>query len=224
MEQQVKMVNIFIGYDPKETICHAVCYNSIIRQASAPVSIVPLNLKNLPMYKEMHTDGSTEFSYSRFLVPHLMDYQGWALYMDCDMILTTDIAELIALVDPTKAVQCIKHNYQTKQDIKFFNQSNRNYPRKNWSSLMLFNCAHPYNRVLTPEFIQTNTGSYLHQLSWLGDEAIGELPIEWNWLADEYGVNDSAKIIHYTLGAPCFEEYKNTPMSDRWFAELALVS
>ena len=117
------MIKLFVGYDPKESICYSVCSNSIIRHASQPVSITPLNLKNLTEYNETHTDGSTEFSYSRFLVPYLMNYQGWAIYMDCDMILTSDILELWTLGDPSKAVQCVKHDYQTKQAVKFFSQA-----------------------------------------------------------------------------------------------------
>ena len=173
------------------------------------------------MYRETHTDGSTEFSYSRFLVPYLMNYQGWALYIDSDMLLTTDITELWKLLDNDKAIICVKHDYQTKAASKFFGNSNRNFYRKNWSSVVLYNCAHPSNRVLTPTLIESSTGAFLHQFEWLTDDEIGRLPKEWNWLADEYGVNDQAKLIHYTLGAPCFEDYKNTPMADLWFKELS---
>lgn len=218
------MVKIFVGYDPKEAICYSVCSNSITRYATRPVSITPLNLKNLPGYTEVHTDGSTEFSYSRFLVPYLMDYQGWAIYMDCDMIITSDIQELWNMIDPTKAVQCVKHDYKTKQQVKFFNNTNQNYAKKNWSSLMLFNCGHPAVQQLTPKFIENNTGTFLHQFEWLDENLIGELPIEWNWLADEYGINNKAKLVHYTLGAPCFEEYKNIPMADVWFTELSYIN
>lgn len=214
------MINIFIGYDPKEAVCYSVCSNSITRLASYPVAITPLNLANIPEYNEIHTDGSTEFSYSRFLVPYLMNYQGWAIYMDCDMVLHSDISELWNLRDHSNAIQCVKHDYQTKQSTKFLNQVNYNYPRKNWSSLMLINCQHPLNRILTPKMIESHTGDYLHQFSWLDDSDISELPIEWNWLSDEYGVNDHAKLIHYTLGSPCFDQYKNTPMANLWFEEL----
>lgn len=218
------MINIFIGYDPREAICYSVCSNSILRNATVPLTISPLNLKNLPMYQETHSDGSTEFSYSRFLVPYLMDYQGWAIFLDGDMVVNSDIRELVELADPTKSVMCVQHNYQTKASIKFLNSTNRNYKRKNWSSVVLYNCAHPSNRILTPSLIESSTGTFLHQFAWLADDEIGGLPKEWNWLADEYGENDQAKLVHYTLGAPCFEDYKNTPMADRWFKELSYVN
>lgn len=214
------MINVFIGYDPKESICYSVCSHSILKRSTQPVSITSLNLKNLSVYKETHTDGSTEFTYSRFLVPYLMNYQGWAIFLDLDIILISDITELWNLKNNSMAVLCVKHEYQTNTFKKFLGKNNNNYPRKNWSSVMLFNCAHPKNRILTPQFIQHQTGSYLHQFSWLDDNDIGDLPKEWNWLPDEYGTNDKAKLIHYTLGSPCFEEYKNTPMSEYWFQEL----
>lgn len=215
------MIRVFIGFDPREAINYAVLANSISRLSTTPVSITPLNLANLPMYNEIHTDGSTEFSYSRFLVPHLMNYTGWAIYMDCDMLVRSDISKLWALQDSNYAVQCVKHNYSTKQSVKFWGNNNNNYYRKNWSSLMLFNCSKLTN--LTPPLIENSTGKFLHQFEWIDDSDVGELPIEWNWLADEYGVNDSASLIHYTLGSPCFEEYKDTPMSDKWFEELKLI-
>jgi lipopolysaccharide biosynthesis glycosyltransferase len=217
------MINIFIGYDPKEAVCYSVCSNSITRLSSIPITITPLNLANIPNYKETHTDGSTEFSYSRFLVPYLMGYAGWAIYMDCDMILQADILNLWQLRDSSKAIQCVKHDYKTKQSTKFLNQANHNYKRKNWSSMMLINCSHPSNQQLTPHLIESSTGEYLHQFNWVSDEDIGELPIEWNWLSDEYGANNNAKLIHYTLGSPCFEQYKNTPMANLWFEEMSYL-
>lgn len=217
------MIPIFIGYDPRDAVSFSVLCNSIIRLSSQPVSIIPLNLKNLPMYVEKHTDGSTEFSYSRFLVPCLADYTGWAIYMDCDMLLLDDISKLWALQDPKYAVQCVQHQYSTKQSVKFLGNENRSYPRKNWSSMMLFNCEHPALKLLTPQLISSSTGSYLHQFEWLDDLHIGSLSTDWNWLPDEHGVNDFAKIIHYTLGSPHFEEYKHTPMSEYWFKEYDLI-
>jgi lipopolysaccharide biosynthesis glycosyltransferase len=218
------MIKVFIGYDTKETIAYHVCSNSIIRHASKPVSIVPLSLNLLSDYIETHADGSNDFVYTRFLVPHLMDYNGWAIFLDGDMVVTEDIDKLWQLRDDTKAVMVVKHNYKTKSNQKYLGQPNADYPRKNWSSVVLWNCAHPANKSVTVDFVQTATGSQVHRFSWLTDDLIGELPIEWNWLADEYGVNTNAKLIHYTLGTPCFEEFNNSPMADLWHDEHLLTN
>jgi len=217
------MINIFVGYDTKETVAYHVCSNSIVRQATQPISIVPLALNLLNDYTETHTDTSNEFVYSRFLVPHLMNYNGWAIFIDGDMILQDDITDLWNLRDDSKAVMVVKHDYKTKQSVKYLNAKNEDYPCKNWSSVILWNCSHPAHKTLLPEFVQHSTGSYLHRFSWLIDNDIGELPIEWNWLADEYGDNADAKLIHYTLGTPCFEEFANTPMSEYWHTEFKLA-
>jgi lipopolysaccharide biosynthesis glycosyltransferase len=145
-----------------------------------------------------------------------MNYSGWAIFADGDMVCQADISELWALRDKSKAVQVVKHDYQTKASKKYLGNKNENYPRKNWSSLILWNCAHPDNQVLTPEFIQAQPGSYLHRFSWINDDLIGSLPIEWNWLAIEYPENKNAKLVHYTLGTPCFKDYANESMSGRW--------
>jgi lipopolysaccharide biosynthesis glycosyltransferase len=218
------MIRIFIGYDPKEAVSFSVLCNSITRLSTQPLSIVPLNLRNLPMYSEIHTDGSTEFSYSRFLVPYLADYKGWAIYMDCDMLLLDDISKLWSLQDSNYAVQCVQHQYSTKQSVKFLGNTNNNYYRKNWSSLMLFNCSHSAVSSLTPSIIESSTGKFLHQFEWVDDSSIGDLPIEWNWLADEYGHNANASLLHYTLGSPCFEEYTDTPMAEYWFTEYKITN
>lgn len=133
------------------------------------------------------------------------------------MVCNADIAELWALRDETKAVQVVKHDYKTKQKVKYLGNKNEDYPRKNWSSLVLWNCGHPANRVLTPEFVSENPGSYLHRFSWLSDDLIGDLPKEWNWLAIEYPDNPEAKIVHFTLGTPCFKEYSKTSMASLWY-------
>lgn len=214
------MIPIFVGYDPREALNFSVLVNSLTRLASQPVSIVPINLENIDFYTETHTDGSTEFSYSRFLVPYMMNYNGWAIFMDCDMLARADISELWSLCDSKYAIMCVQHDYQTSSPIKFLGNVNRNYDRKNWSSVMLINCAHESNRVLTPTLVEQQTGQYLHQFKWLDDKLIGNLPAEWNWLADEYGANNDAKLLHYTLGSPFFEEYRNVPMADHWLTEL----
>lgn len=213
------MIKIFIGYDPREAIAYHVCANSIIRNSTLPVSFTPLALKNLGEYTETHNDGSNQFIYSRFLTPSLSDFTGWAIFMDGDMLVRADIKELWELRDPSKAVQVVKHDYTTKMTEKYLGSKNENYPRKNWSSVILWNCAHPKNRQLTSEFIENATGAQLHRFTWLDDSDIGELPKEWNWLPDEYGANPNAKLLHYTLGTPSFHEFATTPMGDEWHRE-----
>lgn len=213
------MLPIYIGYDPREAIAFHVCTNSIIRQATKPVSINPLALCNMQDYEEKHTDGSNHFIYSRFLVPHLNDYDGWALFIDGDMILRDDISDLFDLCDDSKAVMVVKHDYKTQMPVKYLGARNEDYPRKNWSSVILWNCGHEANKQITPELIQHSSGAFLHRFTWLKDDQIGELPIEWNWLPDEFGENKDAKLLHYTLGTPCFHDFATTSMSDEWHRE-----
>jgi lipopolysaccharide biosynthesis glycosyltransferase len=218
------MIRLFIGYDPREAVVYHVCVNSIVRHASQPVAVTPLALKNLGGYVEHHKDGSNQFTYSRFLVPQLTGWTGWALYIDGDMLLRTDIAELWNLRDETKALLCVQHDYRTRMNEKYLGAKNQDYPRKNWSSVVLWNCAHAANRQLTPQFVQQATGAQLHRFTWLADEQIGELPREWNWLPQEYGPNPQAKLLHWTLGAPCFHEFADAPMAEEWHRERVLVS
>ena len=217
------MIPIFIGFDPREAVAYHVCSNSIIRHSSQPVAITPLALNVLKDYKEKHTDGSNHFIYSRFLVPHLMNYKGWAIFMDGDMLLRDDITNLWNFRDESKAVMVVQHNYKTKMATKYLGAKNEDYPRKNWSSVIRWNCEHPLNRSITPEFIQNATGAQLHRFTWLDDKDIGSLPLEWNWLPDEYGANDEAKLLHYTLGTPSFQEFATTPMGDEWHRERILT-
>jgi lipopolysaccharide biosynthesis glycosyltransferase len=215
----MKAIPIFIGYDPREAVAYHTCVNSIIRHASRPVCIVPLALNLLEDYRETHTDGSNHFIYSRFLVPHLMEHQGHAIFIDGDMIVRDDIAQLWELRDVTKDVQVVKHDYQTRMPVKYLGSKNENYPRKNWSSVILWNCNSFPNRVLTPDYVMSSTGAHLHRFAWLDDARIGELPPEWNWLPDEYGPNPDAKLLHYTLGTPCFHEFADTPQGNLWHQE-----
>jgi len=210
-------IKIVIGFDQRESIAFHTFTQSIIEKSSLPVSFIPLAINALKGYKETHTDKSNDFIYSRFLSPHLNAFEGWAIFADGDMICQADIKELWDLRDESKALLVVKHDYQTKAHKKYLGNINENYPRKNWSSVILWNCAHPKHKILTPEFIASQTGKYLHRFSWLDDNDIGELPKEWNWLAIEYPQNKNAKLIHYTLGTPCFKEYKNTEMADIWY-------
>ncbi len=188
-----------------------------------PVAVVPLALNNFRDYTETHTDGSNQFIYSRFLVPYLMGYSGHAIFIDGDMILRGDIAELWALRQSDKDVQVVKHDYKTCMPVKYLGARNEDYPRKNWSSVILWNCSSFPNRRLTPEFVQHSTGSELHRFSWIDDDRIGTLPPEWNWLPDEYGPNADAKLLHYTLGTPCFQEFADTPQGNEWHRERILT-
>ncbi len=219
----MKPIPIFIGYDPREAIAYHTCVNSIVRHASKPVCITPLALNLFEDYTETHTDGSNQFIYSRFLVPHLMDYTGHAIFIDGDMIVRSDIVGLWNLRELDKDVQVVKHDYKTCMPVKYLGSKNEDCPRKNWSSVILWNCSSFPNRKLTPEFIQHATGSELHRFSWIDDDRIGELPPEWNWLPDEYGPNPDARLLHYTLGTPCFHEFATTPQGDEWHRERILT-
>lgn len=213
-----KLLNIFIGFDGKvEPVAYHAFVQSVIENSTIPVTFCPLALNTLKGYKETHTDGSNAFIYSRFLVPHLMGYKGLALWVDGDMVCRGDVAELLAMADPSLAVQVVKHDYQTKHPIKYLGAKNEDYPRKNWSSVILWNCHHWQNKKLTPELVMESTGSYLHRFSWLEDRFIGDLPVEWNWLETEYVYNKDAKLIHHTLGTPCFKDYQYSPYSYEWW-------
>jgi lipopolysaccharide biosynthesis glycosyltransferase len=214
------MFNVVVGYDGKvEPIAYHVACQSIIENSSIPVAFTPLALNTLANYEEKHVDGSNAFIYSRFLVPHLMNYRGYALFIDGDMVCKADVAELLKLAesDPSKAVWVVKHNYKTKHPVKYLGAKNEDYPRKNWSSVVLWNCHHWQNQKLTPELVMESTGSYLHRFSWLEDRFIGELPTEWNWLETEFVYNRDAKLVHHTLGTPCFKDYQDSPYSIEWW-------
>jgi len=212
------MINVFIGYDNKERVAYNVLSHSIIQNSTKPVAITPIALNNLKddFVRERNNLSSTEFSFSRFMIPHLMNYQGWALFMDCDMLMFEDIAELWRMRDDSKAIQVCKHDYTPKEDTKFLGQVQTKYEKKNWSSFMLMNCKKC--TTLTPDYVNKASGLELHQFKWLeGDHLIGDLPLEWNWLVGEYEHKDDVKNIHYTKGGPWFEEYKECDYSQDWF-------
>ena len=168
--------------------------------------------------------GSTEFTFTRFLIPELTNFKGWALFMDSDMILTTDIAELFAQADDKYAVMCVQHDYSPSATTKMDGQQQTVYPRKNWSSVMLFNCGHKSNQTLTQDLVNNPeiTGAYLHRFSWLDDSEIGQISHEWNWLTDWYeeGKDGTPKALHYTEGGPWFENYRNCDWHSTWKIEL----
>ena len=213
------MINVCIGYDSKEKVAFNVLAYSILRNSTKPVSITPIYLPNLrdDFVRERNNLSSTEFSFSRFIVPHLMNYKGWAVFMDCDQLMLGDIAELWRLRDDKYAVQLCKHNYTPKEDKKFLGQVQTKYEKKNWSSFMLMNCNKCHE--LTPDYVNSATGLQLHQFKWLeSEELIGELPLEWNWLVDEPGYNTKSKVnnIHFTKGGPWFKEYAGCSYSETW--------
>jgi hypothetical protein len=212
------MINIFIGYDSKEKVAFSTLSYSILKNSTKPISITPIYLNNIKddFVRERNNLSSTEFSFSRFIIPHLMNYQGWALFMDCDMLMKADVSELWRLRDDRYAVQVCKHDYTPKEKTKFLGQTQTAYPKKNWSSVMLMNCKKCTQ--LTPNYVNRASGLELHQYKWLeGDHLIGELPLEWNWLVGEYEHKEDVKNVHYTKGGPWFEEYKNCDYSQDWF-------
>ena len=212
------MINVFIGYDNKERVAYNVLSHSIIQNSTKPVAITPIALNNLKddFVRERNNLSSTEFSFSRFMIPHLMNYQGWALFMDCDMLMFEDISELWRMRDDSKAIQVCKHDYTPKEETKFLGQVQTKYPKKNWSSFMLMNCKKC--TTLTPDYVNKASGLELHQFKWLeGDHLIGDLPLEWNWLVGEYEHKDDVKNVHYTKGGPWFEEYRECDYSQDWF-------
>lgn len=199
---------IFIGHDPREAVAYHVCCESIIKHASIPVAFIPLSGDQ--------RDGSNTFIYARFLVPYLCGFQGTALFIDGDMIVRDDIAKLVESPWPRCGVNVVKHDYKTKFATKYLGNKNEDYPRKNWSSVILWDCSFYPNRALTPDFIAKQPGSYLHRFSWLPDDQIGELPKEWNHLTMEYERNPDAKLYHFTLGIPAFEGYQAQEGADEW--------
>jgi len=214
------MINISIGYDARETVAYHVLAHSISARASAPVTIAPLMLSQLAgiFQRERHPLQSTDFSFSRFLTPHLADYNGWSLFMDCDMLMLDDVAKLWALRDDRYAVMVVKHSHVPKEERKFLNEVQTKYAKKNWSSVILFNNARC--RALTPEYVNTASGLELHQFKWLGnDELIGELPARWNHLVGYNAPSKDAALVHYTVGGPYFDEYRECEYAKEWFAE-----
>lgn len=219
------MIQVFIGYDPRETLAYNVLCHSIQVRASQPVSITPIMLSQLGgiMSRERHPLQSTEFAFSRFLTPYLSNYSGWSIFTDNDMLMLDDVARLYALRDERYAAMVVKHDHVPKEERKFLDQPQTAYQKKNWSSVILFNNAQC--RALTPDYVNRASGLELHQFKWLGnDDLIGELPSCWNHLVGYSKPRRDASLVHYTLGGPYFEETRNCEYGDEWRAELADMS
>lgn len=216
------MIRVFIGYDPNETVAYHVLSHSILTRSSKPVSIAPLMLSQLDglMWRDRHELQSTEFSFSRFLTPYLCGYEGWAVFMDCDMMFTRDIAELWALRDDTYSVMATKHDHRPKEETKFLGQQQTRYEKKNWSAVMMFNCAKC--TALTPDYVNTASGLELHQFKWLdSDDQIGSIPLNWNHLV---GYQEDCPVeeignLHWTHGGPYFDRTKDASYAKEWFEE-----
>lgn len=211
-------VTVFVGYDAGEAAAYTACCQSLIAQSSLPLAIHPVALNLFDgFYKESHRDGSTAFTYTRFLIPYLCQFRNeHAIWLDGDMVVRGDIAELWNMRRWNVGVQVVKHDYRTKYPRKFRGAANADYPRKNWSSVVLWNCGFGGNRDLTPDYIAEKDGAFLHRFGWLKDEQIGDLPAAWNHLTMEYPANPEAKLYHYTIGTPCFPEYAEQEGAVEW--------
>lgn len=214
------MIRIFIGYDSRVPVISSVLAHSINTRASEPVSIGLLSLTQLTKVfnRERNPLQSTEFSFSRFLVPYLCGYDGFGIFIDNDMLVLDDIAKLWAMRDERYAVQCVKHSHVPKETTKFLGEKQTSYEKKNWSSVMIFNNAKC--KALTPEYVNTASGLELHQFKWLGNEvSIGALPPRWNHLVDYDPPNSDVSLVHYTLGGPFYAATRHCEYAEEWFRE-----
>jgi len=213
---------IYIGYDSREKIASDTCEYSLRHTTEESIDIKYLKLQELKskgIYKRGEdTLGSTEFTFTRFLIPYLQNYKGWALFCDCDFLWLEDVDKLFRLRDPKYAVMCVHHDYTPKEGVKMDGKQQHIYPRKNWSSMVLWNCEHPSNAQVIPEMVNKETGKFMHRFSWLKDSEIGRISHEWNWLEGWYKEpqDGKPKAIHFTEGGPWFKDYQNVDYADLW--------
>lgn len=211
-------IRLFAGYEPLEALGFFVFAHSVFSRASRPVAMTPLTANGLP-------HGSNSFTLSRFLVPALCNFRGRAIFADAsDMLMEEDVAKLDDLFNPLFAVQLVKHpKYKTRHPVKYrgteLECENRDYDRKNWASLMLINCEHRAWVGMTPEVIASKPPLHWLQFERFPEESIGEIPACWNVLADEGHETEGAKVLHWSSGIPCFNEYLNAPASRDWWKE-----
>ena len=219
-------LNIYIGYDSKEDIAYRVCKYSILKRSKANLKVTSLKLyelvTNKMYFRNIDPLASTEFTYSRFLVPALNKYKGWAIFCDCDFIFFEDVSKILENIDNSKAVYCVQHDYTPKEKHKMDGQKQTIYPRKNWSSFILFNCSHPSNKKLSIDLVNSETGSFLHQFKWLKDSEIGSLDERWNWLEGWTSNHNSTSpfAVHYTRGGPWFDEWQDVEFAKDWIKEM----
>lgn len=225
-------LRIFVGYDSHEEVAWEVFRHSILRRASVPVEVIPLKRAELQKrgvyWREQDPKQSTEFTYLRFLVPYLAGYNGWAMFVDDDFLCLRDVAELLELADEKYALMCVQHDYRPVVKTKLADRAQEWYPRKNWSSVMLFNAGHPSNRRCSLTYVNSESGTSLHRMKWLDDAEIGALPHTWNFLTPWYDRLPEEKglpgFVHYTEGGPWFPDYRHdadTDYKEEWEAELA---
>jgi len=216
------VVPIYVGFDSREAAAYHVFTQSVIDYASKPVAFIPLHRGMLDNF-DGQRDGTNAFIFSRFLVPHLMGFDGWAIFVDGDMVVTEDIMKLYDQRDDYFAVQLVKHHYETAHPRKYIGtpleNDNIDYPRKNWSSVILWNCGHRSNHILTRKFVEDATGQFLHRFEWLAEDEIGSLDSGWNHLVGEYP-SGPASLYHYTLGVPGISYYEDCDAADKWHQTL----
>lgn len=215
-------LKIFVGYDKREDIAWQVCRHSLLRHASGDITVIPIrqdSVRELGLYTRPYDkSSSTEFSLTRFLAPYLAAQGGWIVFCDCDFLYTADITKVVEGLDPARALYVVQHDYEPKFAIKMDGKQQTIYPRKNWSSFMVFNCDHPDVKALTPEVVNTATPAFLHRFEWIKDgDAIGALDLDWNFLEGEYPKPEQTpRVIHYTNGGPWFDEWQDVDYADLW--------
>lgn len=220
---------VYVGWDSAQVEAFQVCRHSLHRHARSEIEVIPIKqheLREQKLYwRPVDPLASTEFTYTRFLVPRLAGYQGWALFMDCDFLVTGDIGEVFDLADDRYALRCVQHDYRPTETTKMDGAVQSVYPRKNWSSFVLWNCGHPANAVVSPTVANRESGAYLHRFTWLEDDLIGDLPMTWNWLEGWYAPPEEGTPmgIHFTRGGPWFEDWRDVAYADLWRAEAELV-
>jgi len=216
---------IFVGYDSREDIAWQVCRHSLLRHARNELTVIPLRqtvLRELGLYTRPHDVGSsTEFSLTRFLTPYLAAQRGWVVFSDSDFLYTSDVRDVFESLDPTKALYCVHHDYTPAHRVKMDGKQQSTYPRKNWSSFMVFNCDHPDVQAFTPDVVNSASPAFLHRFEWIKSDAdIGALDLDWNFLEGEYPKpNDTPRVIHYTNGGPWFDEWQGCDFANLWLDE-----
>ena len=217
-----EILSVYVGYDPREDIAYRVCEHSIYKNTPG-AEVKPIKqdqLRRDGIYtRDVDTLSSTEFTFTRFLVPELTNNQGWALFCDCDIVWDIDLIELFELADESKAVMVVKHEHRPTSITKMDGKQQSQYPRKNWSSVILWNCSHPSNKKLTLADVNNKDPAYLHRFQWLQDHEIGELPARYNFLVGWNQIADTGKpaAYHWTEGGPWFDNYRQCNHADVWF-------